>query len=60
MNAWRLNGIAGHLFRMAVIKGLKIPHYEIYKRVKYINHEGKILMDDGKVYEVVLKEIKNE
>ena len=36
MNAYLLNGMAGHFFRQAVCEALKIPHTEIYKTVKKI------------------------
>ncbi len=59
MNAWILNGIAGHHFRKAVTDGLKIHHTQIYKEVLHIDDEGRVFTKSGKVYKVVLTEITN-
>ena len=53
MNSWKLNGIAGHLTRQAIIKGLNITFMEIYKTVKSVNNEGIIETKDGKKYELI-------
>ena len=42
MNSWKLNGVAGHLTRQAIIKKLNIHSTEIYKTVKYIDNNGII------------------
>lgn len=60
MNAYRFNGMAGWLTRLAICKSLGIPNTLIYKKVKYILPDGMLLMDDEKVYELTLTEIKNE
>lgn len=60
MNAYRFNGMAGWLTRIAICKGLSIPNTLIYKKVKDILSDGKLLMDDGKLYELTLTEVKNE
>lgn len=60
MNAYRFNGMAGWLTRLAICKSLNIPHAFIYKKVKGILPDGKLLMDDGKAYELTLTEVKNE
>lgn len=52
--------MTGWLTRLAISKGLHIPHTLIYKKVKHILPDGKLVMDDGKVYELTLTEIKNE
>lgn len=60
MNAYRFNGMAGWLTRLVICKSLGIPNTLIYKKVKSVFPDGKLLMDDGKVYELTLTEIKNE
>lgn len=60
MNSWRLNGMAGHLARTAINKGLAIHHTEIYKIVKSISIDGTIETHDGKKYKLTLEEIKND
>jgi predicted transcriptional regulator len=57
MNSWILNGMAGHLTRNAIIKGLNIERNTIYKTVKSIDNNGVIETKDGKKYELILKEI---
>ena len=63
MNAYKLNGIAGHCFRMAICKFLNIHWSDVYKTVKTIhpsNKEGEpviIETKEGKKYELTLKEI---
>jgi hypothetical protein len=56
MNAYKLNGIVGHICRQAVCKELKIHHTDIYKEVRDIDFNGTITTKDGKKYELVLKE----
>jgi len=60
MNSWKLNGIAGHLTRGAICKGLKIHHTEIYKTVKSIDNSGIITTKDDKQYQLKLEEITFE
>ncbi len=57
MNAYKLNGQAGHHFRVAVCKKLNIRGTEIYKAVKDISRDGVILTKDGKKYKLELKEL---
>lgn len=59
MNSWKLNGMAGHLTRSAICKSLNIHHTEIYKVVKSV-HRDVIETQDGKKYELILKEIKDD
>jgi|LakMenEpi03Aug12_release.lakeMendotaPanAssembly.Ray.scaffolds.fasta_scaffold191330_5 hypothetical protein len=60
MNSWKLNGIAGHLTRKAIISKLNITFTQIYKTVKSIDNNGIIETYDGKKYVLELKEIENE
>lgn len=57
MNSWILNGMAGHLTRNAIIKGLNLEWNTLYKTIKSINNNGVIETKDGKKYELILKEI---
>jgi hypothetical protein len=57
MNAWRLNGLAGHYFRTAIANAWKIPLSMIYKQVHDITNEGHIVRRDGKVFKLTLTEI---
>lgn len=58
MNSWKLNGIAGHLTRQAIIEKLNISFTDIYKTVKSISNDRVIETHDGKKYRIVLEEIK--
>jgi predicted transcriptional regulator len=60
MNSWKLNSLAGHLTRQAIIKKLNINNTEIYKTVKSIDNNGIIETHDGKKYVLVLKELEDE
>ena len=60
MNSWKLNGMAGHLTRAAINRGLGIHHTEIYKVVKSIGNDGTIETHDGKKYKLKLEEITDE
>jgi predicted transcriptional regulator len=60
MNSWKLNGMAGHLARQAIYRGLDIHHTEIYKVVKSVNNDGVIETHEGKKYKLTLKEIKDD
>ena len=57
MNSWKLNGQAGHLARVAICRGLNIPHNEIYRQIKSINSTGVITDKEGKRYMLELREI---
>jgi len=63
MNSWKLNGIAGHLTRQAIINSLNITFSELYKTVKSIysiNNINIIETQDGKKYTLILKEITDD
>jgi hypothetical protein len=55
MNAWKLNGWAGHHYRMMIAKHLNIRQNEIYKQVKDIDHNGYITLHDGRRFRPELK-----
>jgi len=58
MNSWKFNSSAQYLLRDAVIKYFKLEPSSIYRAVETI--EGtNIIMYNGKIYELTLKEIKN-
>jgi len=56
MNSYKLNGIVGHVARMAICKGLNIHHTDIYKTVKDIKADGTIYTKDGKKFKLKLEE----
>jgi hypothetical protein len=58
MNSWKLNGIAGHIARIAICKSLKMEHASLYRSVKNIDNNGIITIYNGKKYELILKEVK--
>jgi hypothetical protein len=58
MNSWKFNSTAQHLLRRAIIKYFKLESESVYRAVKSINGD-LVMMYDGKVYEVTLKEIEN-
>lgn len=61
MNSWKLNGMAGSMFRRAVCKSLGIKHSEIYKKVKKMSYnEGLIELHDGRKFVLELKELKDD
>ncbi len=60
MNSWKLNGMAGHLARQAINRGLDLHHTQIYKVVKSVSVDGTIETHDGKKYKLTLEEIKND
>lgn len=58
MNSWKFNSSAQYLLRDAVLKYFKSEPFNIYRAVKAI--EGtNIVMYNGKVYGLTLKEIEN-
>lgn len=63
MNAYKLNGMAGHCLRMTICKFLNIHWSDIYKTVKNIyatsEIEKPVIIEtkEGKKYELILKEI---
>ena len=44
MNAYKLNGGAGHWFRSAIYKHLEISHLDIYKIIQDISRSGVIIL----------------
>jgi predicted transcriptional regulator len=58
MNSYKLNGTIAHLARQAVINYFKLESGSIYRAVRNIEN-NKIIMYNGKVYELTLKEIEN-
>ena len=60
MNSYRLNGMAGHLTRQAIIKGLNITPTELYKTVKSIDNNGIIILHDGRKFKLELKKYLDE
>ena len=66
MNAYKLNGHAGHYFKLAVCKSLNIHRRDVYKTIKSVttgyndNDPTIVETKDGKKYELILKEIKDD
>ncbi len=61
MNSYKLNGIAGHLTREAICRGLEIPSSQLYKVVKSIDYRtGIIILKDGRTFKLELKPYKDE
>jgi len=61
MNSYKLNGIAGHLTREAICRGLEIPSFQLYKVVKSIDYRtGIITLKDGRTFKLELKPYKDE
>ena len=59
MNAFKFNGQAGSLIRIAICDYLKIPYHEIYKKVKEIYCGSSIIvLDNGDKYKITLEKIK--
>ena len=62
MNSYKLNGMAGHYFRMTISKFLNIHWTDIYKTIASIKSTEEkpciIETKKGKKYELILKEIK--
>jgi len=58
MNAYKLNGQAGHHYREMICNHLGIKHTDIYKVVKDIKRDGTIILHDGRKFKPELKEIK--
>ena len=59
MNAYKLNGGAGHWFRSAIYKHLEISHLDIYKIIQDISRSGVIYLKDGRRFKLTLKELKD-
>jgi hypothetical protein len=57
MNAYKLNGWAGHHYRMIIAKHLNIRQNEIYKQVKDIDTNGYITLHNGRRFRPELKEV---
>jgi len=58
MNAYKLNGRAGHYYRKMICESIGIDFTEIYKTVKDIDKDGTIILHDGRKFKPELKEIK--
>lgn len=56
MQSWKFNSIANYILRTAVATSLKIPFTDVYKVIRDTN-SNYITMKNGKVYEVILKEV---
>ena len=59
MNSYKLNGIAGHITRNAIVKKLNINPSKIYQEVKLITFDGIVETKDGKTYKIVMVEFNN-
>lgn len=59
MNAYKLNGVAGHLARRAIVEGLNVPFSQIYKEVLDITSAGSIITKQG-TYKLTLTKLENE
>jgi len=57
MNSYKLNGIAGHICRVAICESLKIRHVDIYKVVKNIDSNGVIETADGTKFKLKLEKV---
>ena len=58
MNAYKLNGMVGHMARSAICDGLGISHLDIYKSLSCVDHNNVIHAKDGRKFELKLIEIK--
>jgi len=58
VNAYKLNGRAGHYYRKMICESIGIDFTEIYKTVKDIDKDGTIILHDGRKFKPELKEIK--
>lgn len=56
MQSWKFNSIAQGILREAISKSLKIPYTDVYKTIRD-THYNLIKTKDGKVYELILKEV---
>ena len=59
MNSWKFNSQAGYRLLKIISTCLKISINDVYKTVKQIENTT-ITTNDGKKYEIILKEIKDE
>jgi hypothetical protein len=60
MNSYKFNGIAGHVFRKALVDNLNITFKNIYREVKDIESNGNIIMKDGRKFKLKLEQLKDE
>ena len=59
MNAFKLNGQAGSMLRIAICDHFKIPYHEIYRKVKNMYAGSSIIeTDDGSKYKLTLTKIE--
>lgn len=56
MNSWKLNSNSNFILKSAICSYFNIPFEEYYKKVKQTD-KHRILTNDGKIFEVTLKEI---
>lgn len=56
MQSWKFNSTAQGILREAIAKSLKIPYTDVYKTVRD-TRSNFIQTKDGKVYELILKEV---
>ena len=60
MNAYKFNGIAGHLARRAIIDGLHICNSDLYKILKSVNYfTGVITLKDNRQFKLTLEPFNN-
>ena len=57
MNAYKLNGMVGHVCREAICRGLGIPFSDIYLTVKHIDNKGTIYTKDGRAFKLKLEDV---
>ena len=57
MNAYKLNGMAGHVTRQVICKELQIHQMDLYKTVKNMNSDGFVELKDGRKFRIVLKSL---
>jgi hypothetical protein len=60
MNSYKLNGIAGHLCRSAIVNGLNITFCNIYKEVSHVTNDDIIVIKDGRRFKLKLEQVKDE
>lgn len=59
MNAFKFNGQAGSLIRIAICDYFKIPYHEIYRKIKQVNcGTSTIILDNGDKYKITLEKIE--
>lgn len=56
MQSWKFNSTANYILRTAVAASLRIPFTDVYKVIRETK-SNYIALKNGKVYEVILKEV---